>query len=595
MDRSALDHPWLPIVSVSLAHIELGDVADAATGVADSWGFWVVVGFLIFSMLTVEHLVVLHGRGAVAAKLRKPAAVTAAVVLIAGGAIVVAEPAPARQNAELLPDLISDPPLPGPLKQILDQSGNPRLVVTFDGFVHNVGPGPLDVVGNPQLPAGSPGAMVQRVRDGDDWIEVASPTIRYETSDGHDHFHLIEAIEYVLWNHDQGAQSAIGSKVGFCLVDSEQVETGNDQGYSEELDNFCEEANPGATSLRMGITPGWRDIYDATTTLQWVDVSETDPGRYWIGAITDPNDEIVEANEDNNALIFSDTIATVPGWQPEDLDVVFNGDGTIELPARRFGTVGAARFTVESGPQSGTLSSPVGSTVPGGVLTYRPDPGFVGVDEFTFSVRDLTSPFPLVAPTATVTIQVDDGADRFDADQVPPSVVVDTTFFEMEVGEFFETSLQAVAADGGDAELFAIGLPAGLTLGDGVLSGVATQAGFTDVELVAVARGAEARQTITLIVNPASEQGIAAQLDRQSDLQAPVSLRLGSTRLGARYEAAGLPGGLTIDELSPVVSGAPTEVGTFEVTVTESFDGETTREVSFAWTVHPSIHPGFPL
>jgi len=257
--------------------------------------------------------------------------------------------------------------------------------------------------------------------------------------------------------------------------------------------------------------------------------------------------------------------------------------------------VGAPQFTIESGPQSGTLSAPVGSSIPGGVLTYRPDPGFVGVDEFTYSVRDLTSPFPLEAVVATVTIAVNESADRFDADQVPPSVVVDTTFFEMEVGESFETSVRAVAADGGDAELFAVGLPPGLALGDGVLSGVAAQAGFTDVELVAFSRGAEARQTITIIVNPASEQGLASQLDRQSDLQSPVSLRLGSSQLGARYEAVGLPAGLSIDEITPVVSGAPTEVGVFDVTVIESINGESNREVSFAWTVHPSIHPGFPL
>src|SRR3954451_23821340 len=68
----------------------------------------------------------------------------AAVVLAL--AITAALPAAARADAPtlLLPDLVADPP-ERPLLGTYAAGGGTRLVLRFDGFVHNTGPGPLDV------------------------------------------------------------------------------------------------------------------------------------------------------------------------------------------------------------------------------------------------------------------------------------------------------------------------------------------------------------------------------------------------------------------------------------------------------------------
>src|SRR5207248_8931290 len=77
-------------------------------------------------------------------------------------------------------------------------------------------------------------------------------------------------------------------KVGFCLEDSQHVETSKGPSSPVYADNvapfraFCKQYHPDATSLFEGISPGWRDVYNRELAFQWVDVSEVLPGEYWL-------------------------------------------------------------------------------------------------------------------------------------------------------------------------------------------------------------------------------------------------------------------------------------------------------------------------
>lgn len=511
-----------------------------------------------------------------------------------------AQPAPGP-----LPDLISDPPRPSVFSELTGGDGSTRLVLTFDGYVHNVGEGPLEVAGNPQLPDG----MQQRVRTDGGWETVGTPTVRYETDDGHNHFHLIEAIEYVLWNESQGSQTAVGSKIGFCLVDSEQMEAGvSTAAYSEELDNFCDEDDPLSTDLRMGISAGWRDIYDATTTLQWVDVSNVAPGRYWIGAITDPNDEIVESNEDNNGLIFSDRTISVPGFAPvEQPDLaVDSASFEFELKTMTHGEVTTPVYTIESAPSHGRLDVPIGVDLDSPMISYSPQPGFSGVDEVTFSVRDAASPYPLTRPLQTLTFAVDEGAGTEqvagEAGQAP-DLSTPSTFFETTVGLGSEVSVVLSPTGGGTARLFASGLPAGLTAdsSSGLISGVALDEGIFDVELLAVGDGIDVMRTqsVTWIVNAAEPGGGLGQvIDRSTPRGALTRTRVGTTGLGLSFEALGLPPGLEIEETAPFVVGTPTEVGVYDVELRQidsTNAGEVLVSTTFTWTIRATTAIDFVL
>jgi len=566
---------------------------------ADALGsspWWLLVAAIALAVLVTEHhLVAGFDRAELRTRGRRLVGVTAVVALSAAFL-----PTGGAQGAgALLPDLISDPPRPSFFNELNLPDGSTRLVVTFDGYVHNIGEGPLDVVGNPQ----EPGGMRQRVRNGQEWEEVGTPTVRYETDDGHNHFHLIEAIEYVLWNEAQGAQSAIGSKIGFCLVDSEQMEGGNDQSYSEELDNFCEEDNPAATSLRMGITPGWRDIYDATTTLQWVDVTNTTPGRYWIGAITDPNDEIVESNEANNDLIFSERTISVPGYAPRaQQPIVVDGpEATLSLLATAHGTVGTPLFTIIEGPSSGMLDVPLNASLGSGDVRYFPNAGFVGSDQITYSVHDASSPYPQERPTYTVAIEVSAGAAAAAAaGQQPPSLVAPSTFFETTVGEFSEVAVDAEDAGGEPARLYATGLPAGLSADPATrtISGVAAAEGIFNVTLIAVGAGPDAVSTldVTWIVNPSESQGLVDLPARSSPRGELSRIRVGQNVLGHVFAAEGLPPGVAIEAGTALISGTPSQIGDFDVTIRElDADGQELDSTTFVWTIRRTTAIDFVL
>lgn len=586
-------------------HALLGHIADRGRTL-DAW-LWVAVGVagIALALWALDH----HTRNlGLPRRSRQSGGVSSRlvslVVVVALSAVLMPSSGAGQQVGGALPDLISDPPRPAFLTEQADPSGAGRLLLTFDGYVHNIGDGALDVTGNPQVPNG----MVQNVLDGDTWREVSTPTIRYETDDGHNHFHLIEVIEYVLWEQTQGSQTAVGSKIGFCLVDSEQIEPGVEAAYSEEKDNFCEEDNPGATSLRMGISPGWRDVYDAATTLQWVDISELAPGRYWIGAITDPNDEIVESNEENNSLVFSDRPAIVPGWLPSDSEATTDGSPlVVDFAVEAFGTVTDPTFVIEQGPASGRIDVPPGAAA-GRSITYFPDPGFTGSDEIVFSVRDTNSQFPTTLPTATVTIEVTSTSpdDAGAAGTITaPTLLAESTFFEVTTGEAFSTPLQAQNADGTAAQLFAVDLPPGVHLETETsrLTGIPVRPGIFESELVAIAdpsspESPATRQPITFIVSAGTNLGLTAHETMSSPLQRELQQRVGRPGLGYRYEADGLPPGLTIDETSPIVRGTPTEVGVFEVEL-RHFEPTAPDDVAhterFTWVIRPAVAISFAL
>ena len=54
-------------------------------------------------------------------------------------------------------------------------------------------------------------------------VEVGNPEVVFEAADGHNHFHLKNAMRYSLWNLQKTAQVAPGQKAGFCLYDIEDA------------------------------------------------------------------------------------------------------------------------------------------------------------------------------------------------------------------------------------------------------------------------------------------------------------------------------------------------------------------------------------
>lgn len=318
---------------------------------------------------------------------------------------------------DVLPDLVADPPTDPVLQTDDEPAEGPRLLLRFNGYVHNAGPGAVEMRAN-RATASEAMVTSQRIYDaGTGWRDVPSAAeIIFETGDGHQHWHLKNAVRYSLWDAGRTEEAAPSMKAGFCLVDNEPVDPhapavplyGRNPSESPRFHDLCAEYMPERLQTWQGISPGWRDVYDSGLAFQWVDVSDVQPGSYWLRADIDPNDVVVELDEHNEpAWAAEPTI--VPGYvaQPVDGGAVPAGQPTpITLSAEGFGTPGPASHGIVSAPENGTLSLATGDWQPSPTVTYTPDPGFSGTDRFTFAVRDVASPFPRHPAVATVTMQV---------------------------------------------------------------------------------------------------------------------------------------------------------------------------------------------
>jgi hypothetical protein len=201
-------------------------------------------------------------------------------------------------------------------------------------------------------------------------------------------------------------------KTGFCLIDSQRMETHGPSSGFYDLDppnNFCGQGEPNKTSLVEGVSAGWRDIYPRTLAFQWVDASNVQPGRYWVRSEVDPDDWARESNE-MNAATFASSTFTIPGYQANPVaagTISATGPTTIALATTSFGTgLGSRVFRIIEPPRRGTLNVATGPTFTSASVVYTPKPGWAGPDHFTYTARNSSSSFPAFPAPAAVTLNV---------------------------------------------------------------------------------------------------------------------------------------------------------------------------------------------
>jgi hypothetical protein len=241
------------------------------------------------------------------------------LALTAAGALGLAGSATGVSPTEALPDIVSDPPTGGALQVYVssDTSAPRRLLLRFNGYVHNAGEGPLEIVGRSPVNL-TMTQTVQRIYDtGGAFLREDTslrPSMSFESADGHNHWHLRSAMRYSLYDATKSVEVAPSQKIGFCLIDSGRVETTGPPQPVYQLGSFCGQGKTTAPSVTMGISPGWRDVYGASVAFQWVDVSDVKPGTYWIASSSDPDNVIVESNESNNGVVFAGDPSIIPGY-----------------------------------------------------------------------------------------------------------------------------------------------------------------------------------------------------------------------------------------------------------------------------------------
>jgi hypothetical protein len=397
----------------------------------------------------------------------KISSITSLYRLIAGIAFVVAlvvglflagsrSQAHASSPAPLLPNLVADPPDNASFETSTNEGGlsgtkvTPELLLRFNGYIHNAGPGALDFRGEREAPKVSKATTeeVERHREKEEDLpqkteeELAKPPMKafqrlyttnagnpeesekylerphetasssaemfYVNADGHHHWHLQRVAKYSLWNATKTAEVAPAQKVGFCLEDSEHVEPSIGPATPVYADNvppfrdFCQQYRPNATNVYEGVSPGWRDRYTSNLGFQWVDASNVLPGEYWLREDVNPTGVIQETGGANTPA-YSTTPTIVPGFdaQAQAASTHIGESTTLTLTSKAWNDSATPKYTIVSQPQHGTLGA-----VSKNQVTYTPTPGYSGPDSFTFAAADPSSEFPRSPAVATVAIEV---------------------------------------------------------------------------------------------------------------------------------------------------------------------------------------------
>lgn len=466
-------------------------------------------------------------------------------------------------------------------------------VMSFDGYIHNIGTGSLDVTGNPQLENG----MKQRVFDGETWEEVGATTVKFETNDGHNHFHLMEVIDYQLWDEGRGEIIGPAQKVGFCLIDTELMEENFEAFYTIEDSNYCGVDSPESTYLNMGITPGWRDTYASNITFQWVDISNILPGRYWVTALTDPNNEILESNEDNNDIVFSINKFPIDGYNARKLDVQ-TPDEPVILKSITYGTVGDRAFVIADGPRNGSLDVPIGVDLLSDEIRYTPEPGFTGTDSFTYYAHDTSNGFPYSPLEVVVEIEVANSSDgpAVETLELGGEILLEDTP-DLVLHQRSTIAVELVVDEASSPRWFGGNMPPGITVNPdtGEISGVPTLPGEFTSSLTAAVNGQTLTTQFALTVADAEVPQLQPANDFSINPTDRLAIYLGRGQRDSTYEGSGTPEGTAINSALPLIAGTPEEIGDFRIEVRELIDGEVVDTIEFTMTVRPAAKPAFPL
>jgi hypothetical protein len=163
------------------------------------------------------------------------------------------------------------------------------------------------------------------------------------------------------------------------------------------------------------------------------------------------------------------------------------------------------------------------------------------------------------AGTATLLLSVQAPASGFPK-------ITSATSADAVAEQFF--SYQITAANS-PVSFGASGLPAGLSVGtdDGVISGVPTVSGVFNVSLSATNSSGTGTGFLTLTVGlaPVVQPAITSVLTVNANDAVPFSYQIVASNMPSVYGASGLPAALSVNPASGLISGPPTEAGTFSV------------------------------
>jgi hypothetical protein len=137
-------------------------------------------------------------------------------------------------------------------------------------------------------------------------------TFTYHPTHAHTHFDdwVVVRLREIVGDAGVGGVVVEGSKRSFCLFDGFVYDEANPFINSPPHYVTC-------TSTVQGQTPGWGDVYDLELPDQWIDITGVPDGFYWLEAQVDPENLVVEEDDDNNTERIRVWIGAPPPSRPD--------------------------------------------------------------------------------------------------------------------------------------------------------------------------------------------------------------------------------------------------------------------------------------
>ena len=256
------------------------------------------------------------------------------------------------------------------------------------------------------------------------------------------------------------------------------------------------------------------------------------------------------------------------------------GTFSITLSATNAGGTGTAPLTLTVNPPPPDITSPATATATVGqafsyqiTATNNPTsfdatglPANLIVDTST----GLISGTPSAAGTFSITLSATNAGGTGTAPLTltvnpPPPDITSPATATATVGQAFSYQIMAT---NNPTSFDATGLPVNLTVdtSTGLISGTPSAAGTFSITLSATNAGGTGTAPLTLTVNPPPPD-ITSPSTATATVGQLFSYQITATNAPTSFNATGLPAGLTINTATGSISGTPTAVGTFSVTL----------------------------
>jgi hypothetical protein len=184
----------------------------------------------------------------------------------------------------------------------IQNTADGRRLLRFSAIIVNVGAGAFELTAQRSDGSTSTWSAQQVIfNDAGGSHAVPVPVEFIYSGDGHNHWHVKDLESYELVRSDNGVKVGTGAKRGFCFFDNYQHKLTLPGAPQNVVYSSRGCGTQASTTLKMGLSVGWGDLYSWRLPDQYIDITGLTAGRYRLWATADSTGWFQEGNNANNA------------------------------------------------------------------------------------------------------------------------------------------------------------------------------------------------------------------------------------------------------------------------------------------------------